>query len=355
MKRFLIFMGVLTFLTGGTIGLYYLLRQDPEPEQAMDHSAGTAIVITGAAARIPQEAALLEQLYNTGELKDVVFISGVSSGALNAVVLNAILDRKYTWKKYRSLLFSMTNQSVFCSTDQPLPVNTDPLRQLLTTVLHDTLGYFKLKDLPYATSLSTVSLNMKSWADHTFRLCNRKINMESDPELDLVEVLMASTAFPLAFPAVRFSPNNTLPEGRFIDGGTTADYIPYRAVLEFEKYSRHNVERMIIVSRKLDTEDGLRAELLNIGINRIDLVDKLGIALEDLAQRSFFRGLESLMQEAPVLSGKTFIYLPAIPGEYPLFDFENMKDQYNASRDWARTHKPIPLARFLSDGISVYE
>ncbi|MCX6227224.1 MAG: patatin-like phospholipase family protein [Bacteroidia bacterium] len=355
MKRFLIFIGVLACLTGGTIGLYYLLRQTPEPEETMDHSEGTAIVITGAAARIPQEAALLEQLYVTGELKEVAFISGVSSGALNAVMLNAILDGKYSWKRYRNMLFSMNNQSVFISTDKPLPVNTEPLRRLLTTVLHDTLGYFKLKDLPFPTSLSTVSLNIKSWADKTFRLCNLKINTESDPELDLVEVLMASTAFPFAFPPVRISKNSTLPSGRFIDGGTTADYIPYRAVLEFEKFSRHNISRMIIVSRKLDTEEGLRKELLNMGINRLDLVDKLGIALEDLAQRAFFRGLESLMKEAPVLSERTLIYLPAIPGEYPLFDFSNLKNQYLASREWARTHKPIVLATFLKDGISVYE
>ena len=50
--------------------------------------SGTAIILTGAAARIPQEAALLEELYNRGLLKNVVFISGVSSGALNSVVLN---------------------------------------------------------------------------------------------------------------------------------------------------------------------------------------------------------------------------------------------------------------------------
>jgi len=112
---------------------------------------------------------------------------------------------------------------------------------------------------------------------------------------------------------------------------------------------------MIIVSRKLDTEDGIRAELLNMGINRLDLLDKLNIAIEDLCQRAFFKGLESLMSEAPMLSEKTSIYLPAIPGEYPLFDFGNMKDQYLASHTWAQTHKPIPLADFLKNGISIYD
>ncbi len=351
MKRLLRILGVIAILTGATIGLYYLLRESPEPEYLMDHSEGTAIIITGAAARIPQEAALLEQLYYSGELKDVTFISGVSSGALNAVILNAILERKYTWKRYRELLFSITNQSIFTSSNQNLPVNTEPLRQLLTKVLHDTLGYRKLKDLPYPTSLSTVSLSIKSWADLTYRLSNKKINAESDPELDLVEVLMASTAFPLAFPPVRISKNKTLPEGRFIDGGTTTDFIPYRAALEFEKFAGRNFRRMIIVSRMLDTEEGLRAELFNMGISRLDLLDKLGLALEDLGQRSFFRGLEALMKEAPLLSEKTLIYLPVIKGIHPLFDFYNLEDQYFESRTWARKNKPIPLDVFLKDGV----
>jgi len=352
MRTFMRIIGVLCVLTGSTIGLYYLIRPVPEYEVTMDHSQGTALVITGAAARIPQEAALLEQLYYMGELKDVVFISGVSSGALNAVLLNAILEGKYTWKRYRNLMFSLNNQSIFYSADHTFPVNTGPFKKLLTSVLHDTLGYYKMKDLPYPTSLSTVSLNIKSIADHTYRLCNRKINTESDPELDLVEVLMASTAFPLAFPPATFTKSPTLPSGKFIDGGTTADYIPYRAVLEYEKFSRHNINRMIIVSRKLDTEAGMRAELQDMGIVWTDLLDKLNITLEDLGQRSFVQGLDALIQEAPLLSEKTFIYLPAIRGEFPLFDFTCLKEQYNASRDWARTHKPISLKSFLTEGLS---
>jgi len=351
MKRFLKTIFVLVLLVGGTIGLYNVLKQPVIPEITMKYSKGTAIVITGAAARIPQEAALLEQLYYTGDLSHVTFISGVSSGALNAVILNAILSGKYTWSQYRNLLFSMNNQKVFTASHDPFPVNTEPFRQLLTTLLHDTLGYYKLKDLPIPTSLSTVSLNIKSLADHTFRLCNQKINAESDPELDLVEVLMATTAFPIAFPPAEFKKSNSLPSGKYIDGGTTTDYIPYRAVLEFEKFSHHNVDRMIIVSRKLDTEAGLRSELQNIGLN-IDLIDKLDITLEDMGQHSFVKGLASLVEEAPLLSEKTYIYIPAIRGEYPLFDFNNLKEQYISSRNWARGHKPIALKKFLQDGLA---
>lgn len=74
--------------------------------------AGTAVLITDAAARIPQEAALLERLYHTGELKKVVFIGGASSGALNAVMLNGILSNKITWKQYEHWLSEITNDSI---------------------------------------------------------------------------------------------------------------------------------------------------------------------------------------------------------------------------------------------------
>jgi len=91
---------------------------------------GTAIIITGAAAKIAQEAALLQSLYERGELNDVVFISGASSGALNAVMLNAILDNKLTWKEYREIFADIKNDNVFRIDKKGLPVDTEPLRLL---------------------------------------------------------------------------------------------------------------------------------------------------------------------------------------------------------------------------------
>jgi predicted acylesterase/phospholipase RssA len=353
MKRFLIVIGILAVLTGLLIGLWHLMHKKPEQETDFGKAEGTAIVITGAAARIAQEAALLEQLYYSGKLDDLAFISGVSSGALNAVMLNAILAGKYSWKQYRNLLFSMNNQSVFFTADKPLPVSTEPLRLLLTRVLHDTIGFYRMKDLPYPTALSTVNLNIKSWADMTYRLSNLRINEESDPDIDLVEVLMASTAFPLAFPAIRITDAPTIPSGRYIDGGSRVDYIPYRAVIEYEKFIQRNVDKLIIVTRKLDTEEGLKKELQNMGITRTDLIDKLNIAIEDLAQHAFLKGLDNLQKEAPLLSGKTYIYMPTIQKDYPLFDFDNLREQYLVTRKWANTHQPIPLDRFLKEGVSV--
>src|SRR5574344_1511967 len=70
---------------------------------------GVAIIMTGAAARIPQEAALLEELDKMWQLKNVVFISGVSSVTLNSVILNNILDKKITWWDYKKILYNIKN------------------------------------------------------------------------------------------------------------------------------------------------------------------------------------------------------------------------------------------------------
>jgi len=186
---------------------------------------GTAILITGAAARIPQEAALLESLYNKGMLNDVVFIAGASSGALNTVMLNAVIDKKITWNSYKNILFSITNDSVFKMKDKKLPVDTSPLKNFLTRILHNRLGYYKVGDLPYTSAISITDIDLLKFTRKNYRLSNLKINPESDPSLDLVEVLMASTAFPVAFPKVRISHTTTLPDHDFIDGGLVDDHI----------------------------------------------------------------------------------------------------------------------------------
>ena len=97
------------------ISIFAVVRSKKKviPRQQPTALKGTAIVITGAAARIPQETALLERMYNSGMMEDVVFIAGASSGALNTVILNAILDKKLTWGIYKEMLFTLRNKDIY--------------------------------------------------------------------------------------------------------------------------------------------------------------------------------------------------------------------------------------------------
>ncbi len=313
--------------------------------------SGTAIIITGAAAKIPQQAAILEQMHITGRLNRVVFISGVSSGALNAVMMNAILNGRYTWKQYRNLLFSMTNQKVFVHTDKPLPVSTEPLRQLLKTVLNDTIGYRIMADLPVSTSLSVVSLQIRGFANRTYRLSNIRINKESDPGLDIVDVLMASTAFPVVFPPVTINNNGTIPDSRYIDGGAGDDYLPYRAVIDFEKYRGYPVERVYIVGRKMGNDETFAQELKEMGIERYDWFSKVGLSLEDIEKNALYKRFDNLKKEAPLLASKTSVLIPDFSENYTMFDFNNLYEQYASARKWARANRPVPLNDFIKNNL----
>jgi len=310
---------------------------------------GTAVVITGAAARIVQEAALLETLQNTGWFSDVCFISGTSSGALNTVMLNAILEKKISWDRYYSILFNLKNDDIFLKTGRSLPVNIEPLQTLLARVVNDSLGYKFMGDLPFISSISISDFDLVPPFSKTYRLSNLKINDESNPGFDLVEVLLASSAIPILFPAARFRDPFSLPNSSFVDGGVADDHIPYEAVLQFEKYRGFGVDTLIIVSRKSDSGSGESTEVQNFGKIDSKVFYKLGFWIDNLAKSGFIKSMKELQQKYPELAARTYIYIPDFEENFALLDFTDLEKQYKVTINWARLHKPIPLKQYLDE------
>ncbi|VAW24884.1 hypothetical protein MNBD_BACTEROID01-2503 [hydrothermal vent metagenome] len=325
-------------------------KKKVSPRQQPAALKGTAIVITGAAARIPQEAALLERMYNSGMMDDVVFIAGASSGALNTVILNAILDKKLTWEVYKEMLFTLRNQDIYKLDGKKLPVDTRPLKNFLVKMVNDLLGYHKIGDLPITSAISITDIEILGLTKKNYRLSNRKINPESDPNLDLVEILMASTAFPVVFPQARISNATTIPAHAFIDGGIHEDHVPYKGLLDFIKYRGAGVERLYIVARKNNKKPELSQELETLGLNDRGILDKLGISIDDILFKGFIKGLKSLQKEAPGLAERTYVYIPDFPEEFLMLDFNNLEKQYNITKAWANTHGPVLLKEYL-DGV----
>ena len=136
MRKLKIFSGILLLTL---ISLLFISAKQNrlKSEPVISSRSGTAIIMTGAAARIPQEAGLIEELYNRGLINDVVFISGVSSGALNAVMLNGILSGRMTWNEYKNILFNLKDSDVFVMKGKKFPANTEPARKLYKPKLRD--------------------------------------------------------------------------------------------------------------------------------------------------------------------------------------------------------------------------
>ena len=311
--------------------------------------SGTAIIMTGAAARIPQEAALLEELYNRGELDDVVFISGVSSGALNAVMLNGILSGKITWKEYRDILFNLNDSDIFIQSEKKkLPVNTSPERMLFKRIVEDKLGYYTIGDLPYITEISVTDLKALDLKKKVFRLCSRKINEESDTTLSLVDIMMATSAFPLAFPPERIANVKTIPDVEYSDGGLGDDHVPFHALLEFEKFRNQGVEKVYIISRKNDSIPEISEELKSFGIDDKGRFDRIGVSIDNILMKGIIRRLVAFESEAPELVSRSYIFIPGFEERFLLFNFSNLKEQYILTYDWARKNNPVPLNDFLS-------
>jgi len=303
--------------------------------------------MTGAAARLPQEAALLEELYNRGLLKNVVFISGVSSGALNAVMLNGILTGKMSWSEYKDILFKIKNSDIFFQEGKKLPVNTDPERKFLTNVVEGKLQYKMMGDLPFFTSISFTNIKNIDLKKTVYRMCSRKINAETDTTLSIVDVLMASTSFPVAFPSVRIKNVKTIPDEEYIDGGVGEDHVPFHALLEFEKHRGYGVEKVYVISRKSDSIPKVSEELRILGLNDRGVFDKMGISIDHMLKKGIIRCLESFSVEAPDLVPRTFVWIPDFDEDFLMFNFEKLREQYEVTSNWAKNHDPVPLSDFL--------
>jgi predicted acylesterase/phospholipase RssA len=329
------------FLMTSSVEIKENMEQQPHPR------SGTAIIMTGAAARLPQEAALLEALYNRGLLKNVVFISGVSSGALNAVMLNGILSGKISWSEYKEIIFKIKNSDIFIQEGKKLPVNTDPERKFITNVVEGKLHYKKMGDLPFLTAISFTNIKKIDLKKTVYRMCSRKINSETDTTLSIVDVLMASTSFPIAFPPVRIKNVKTIPDEEYIDGGVGEDHVPFHALFDFERHRGYEVEKIYIISRKSDSIPKVSEELKILGLNDRGMFDRMGISIDNMLKRGIINRLKEFSVEAPDLVPRTFIWIPDFEEEFLMFNFEKLREQYEVTSKWAKTHDPLPLAEFL--------
>jgi hypothetical protein len=346
MKNLKLSAGIILIISAALISFSSREKEQKANSNTQTRS-GTAIIMTGAAARIPQEAALLEELYNRGLMKNVVFISGVSSGALNSVALNGILSDKMTWAEYKDILFNLTNKDIFFQDDKKLPVNTSPARKFFENVVEKKLGYYKIGDLPYLTSISFTHLKDLDLKKDVYRMCSRKINKETDTTLSLVDILMASTSFPIAFPPVRIKNAKTIPDVPYIDGGVGDDHIPYHALLEFEKFRGSGVARVYIISRKSDSLPEVSEELRVLGINDRGIFDRLGISIDNILKKGIYKRLEAFATESPEHVPISFVWIPDFKADFLMFNFGRLREQYEMTTSWAKTHQPVPLAEYL--------
>ena len=110
-----------------------------------------AIFVAVFASATEKGVSKYEQALNRQPRSGVALII---TGAINAVAYNAIRSGRMSWKGYREILSGLRNEDVFVQTGQKIPVDTSPLRALLTHVVEGEMGYTRIGDLPIPTAIT---------------------------------------------------------------------------------------------------------------------------------------------------------------------------------------------------------
>ncbi|NNM54996.1 MAG: hypothetical protein HKM05_09770 [Spirochaetales bacterium] len=320
----------------------------------------TGFAFAGAAAFIAQEAALAKALMEGKVMGRSVrpdVVAGTSSGALNAVVVNAILQTidgkasrggEFRWggpgdageDTYYGLLAGLKNRDVFTVSIGALAqggvLDNAPLRRLLEHIVERRLGFATLGDLPLPTWLCVVD-----------RATGRPMRLSSlhphHKNLSLVDVLMASTAIPIVFPPQKIGAK-TGPglEGFFFDGGTGPDSIPVEALEDENCDEIFLIDRMgstAATSHKPDLSHASAESASAMGGFHLEVVENTALGLEYL-----FRTINTYqIEKASRLAASVWIYEPELATSYGILDFSKEKLQWDETWAWAQKHPPRRL------------
>ena len=308
---------------------------------------GTALIITGAAARISHEIALVERLEELGELDEVSFLSGTSAGAILTLCFNAVHDpsRNFEWDDLKQIFFKLKQEDIFANPRNELPIDTRGAWNFFDDLFAKRLNYQSIsKDLIIPSCMTSVQLDNR----HLVRVSNiPEMNSITDKP---VEGVMTSTSFPVVFPSIRIDGVD------YVDGGLSEN-IPYSAVLEYQAIRGKPFEKIIIVSFQKNTTIEWKKELslLFLKNKRERFIEKIleasGFSLDANVGIEFLEELKFIHERYPDFASRTLVYTPKVanPPYFATFDFDgkNAEIEYNLVREWAQNNKPVPLEEFI--------
>jgi len=300
---------------------------------------------SGAGGRLAQHLALMETLIKgyspSGKKIRPSYLSGASSGAISAVLLNAILeteDRKLsngiTWSDYKDWLFHLKNSDVYDTSAIGIAdiflwniphgyiLDNSNLRGFMKQYA-DRMNYKTLGDLYLPTAISIVNqssgLAQRLWS-----------NDPSVSHLDLMDVIMASTALPIAFPTTQI---RGLGDTIWIDGGTGIDTIPIYALL----HNANVTEAYILCYGSALTSGG--SGNLPFILDDIAILRNVVATLNDMRVDLFDGAIDM------AISSKTpsYSFIPHLNETFSSLEFELEELEYDLAFDWSIKNNPTYL------------
>jgi predicted acylesterase/phospholipase RssA len=325
-----------------------------------------AVFITGAAARIGQETAIIDLLLSKSGLLikqgDTVIV-GYSSGSINLLGINGCFREKspLSWKTYyEGKLFDLRDSNIF----KLLPptgksiLNTAPFKVYLDQIMRD-MNFRSFGDLPFHSYVITSQLDDAStyWADN---------RIPGNAQLAPTELFMASTAIPILLPSVaipntRNPVNRQFPQGNFSDGGTFGDFTNFPVVLGdiVQKYG--TLDRLDIISPMResldDSKEMIKNGLLAAAIKKEDhegIVAKLENFSLNIGLKAFQKFIVSLNDDNKKNSyaRQILVTIPQMPANTGFLSFGKQQFAYDTVYQWlsgdGASQLAMPIDRYIA-------
>lgn len=319
----------------------------------MTQQITTGVFITGAAARIAQEVAMLDLLMQQKGLvlnQSNTLLSGFSSGSLNLLAINVCFrdNNPLSWDGYykNEVLFTLRNKDVFefFPRTKDSILNTAPLRTTLNKFLSDA-GINYIGDLSFTSNILTA---VKGTQDTVW------INNGDDGQYALAsDVFMSSTAIPVVFPPQTISykagTTRNIPDAEFVDGGTHGVFKNFENT--FLPFIKQNgpLDTLHIVSPMREAFDEeskgffslLRTESLSDAEQALHQNFSLNISID--AFNKFCIALQAANATSSI-ANNILVSIPFMGTNSGILDFDAEQDVYNTVIDWVKNQHPEQLA-----------
>ena len=324
----------------------------------MTQKLKTAVLLTGAAARISQEVAMLDLLMAKKGLvlsQDDTLLAGFSSGSLNVAAINACFsdESQLGWESYykKQVLFPLRNKDVYKI--QWLPFDTDPLRQTVLKFI-DKMNCYWVGNLPFYSNILTFSWDKLE----TLWACSQNQGQEY---INLADMFMSSTAIPILFPSqeIRYEAGQQMdfPDGKFADGGTGGTFKRFED--HIGEYVKQNgqFDNMYVISPMREKEESEHKSLIKQAKKKLKGEKDISSFINYLKNISmitflkFLQKLEDWKYEDKQMAKNIYVSIPEMESNYPIINFNKQEKQYNAVMDWAKENPDkiaVPLEEFIN-------
>lgn len=323
----------------------------------MAQKLNTAVLLTGAAARISQEVAMLDQLMAKKGLvlsQDNTLLAGFSSGSLNVAAINACFSNgsQLDWNTYykQQVLFPLRNRDVYKI--QWLPFDTQPLRETVLKFV-DKMNCYWVGNLPFYSNILTFSWEKLT----TLWACSQNPEQEY---INLTDMFMSSTAIPILFPSqeIRCEAGHQMdfPNGKFADGGTGGTFKLFEDYIGEYVKQNGQFEDMYIISPMREKEESEHNALIRQAKRKSAQSDGLQNFidyLKNISMISFLKFLKKLREwkfDNKPMAKNIYVSIPEMEKNFPIINFNSQEKQYNAVMEWANNNPDsiaIPLEKFL--------